>query len=109
MGKQGFKRILTAVFNADVVGYSRLIGEDESETVNNLESYKGVMFTLIEQHRGRVVDSPVDNLLADFVSVVDAAQKELYARNGVCLKTAECSFGSESIRELCSNDRENSR
>ena len=66
MSTKSFKRKLAAIFLADVVGYSRLMGEDESETVNTLESYKGVMFTLVEQHRGRVVDSPGDNLLADF-------------------------------------------
>ena len=67
--------------------YSRMMGEDEAATVKTLEDYKGVMFTLIKQHRGRVVDSPGDNLLAEFGSVVDAVQcavaiqKELQARN----------------------------
>jgi len=82
-----FKRKLTAVFSADVVGYSRLMGEDETATVKTLEAYKQVMFVLIKQHRGRVVDSPGDNVLAEFVSVVDAVQcgvavhKEIQARN----------------------------
>ena len=63
------------------------MGEDESATVKTLETYKGVMFSLIKQHRGRVIDSPGDNLLAEFASVVDAVQcamaiqKELKARN----------------------------
>jgi len=87
MATEGFKRKLTAVFSADVVGYSRLMGEDETATVATLETYKGVMSTLIRQHRGRVIDSPGDNLLAEFASVVDAVQcavavqKELQARN----------------------------
>jgi adenylate cyclase len=87
MSAQDFKRKLTAVFSADVAGYSRLMGEDEAATVKTLESYKQVMFSLIRQHRGRVVDSPGDNLLAEFASVVDAVQcgvavqKELQARN----------------------------
>ena len=82
-----FQRKLTAILSADVVGYSRLMGDDEAATVKTLESYKGVMFTLIKQHRGRVVDSPGDNLLAEFGSVVDAVQcavsiqKELQTRN----------------------------
>ena len=70
----GFKRKLTAIFSADVVGYSRLMGADEESTVKILEDYKGAMFTLIKQHRGRVVDSHRCNLLAEFVSVVDAGQ-----------------------------------
>jgi len=87
MATEDFKRKLTAVFSADVAGYSRLMGEDEAATVKTLETYKQVMFTLIKQHRGRVIDSPGDNLLAEFASVVDAVQcavavqKELQARN----------------------------
>ena len=87
MNTHDFKRKLTAVLSADVAGYSRLMGEDEAATVRTLEAYKQVMFSLIRQHRGRVVDSPGDNLLAEFASVVDAVQcgvavqKELQARN----------------------------
>jgi adenylate cyclase len=87
MNTQDFKRKLTAVFSADVAGYSRLMGEDEATTVKTLEAYKQVMFSLIKQHRGRVVDSPGDNILAEFPSVVDAVQcgvavqNELKARN----------------------------
>jgi len=87
MNSQDFKRKLTAVFSADAVGYSRLMGEDEAATVKTLEAYKQVMFSLIKQHRGRVIDSPGDNLLAEFASVVDAVQcavavqKELQSRN----------------------------
>jgi adenylate cyclase len=87
MNTQEFKRKLTAVFSADVAGYSRLMGADEAATVKTLEAYKQIMFSLIKQHRGRVVDSPGDNLLAEFASVVDAVQcgvavqKELQARN----------------------------
>jgi len=84
---EDFKRKLTAIFSADVAGYSRLMGEDEAATVKTLASYREVMASLIKQHRGRVVDSPGDNVLAEFVSVVDAVQcavavqKELQTRN----------------------------
>jgi adenylate cyclase len=87
MAQDQFKRKLTTIFSADVAGYSRLMGEDEVSTVKTLEQYKGIMSELIHQHRGRVVDSPGDNLLAEFASVVDAVQcavatqKELQARN----------------------------
>ena len=64
MAPEDFKRKLTAIMSADVAGYSRLMGEDESTTVKTLEAYKQVMFSLIKQHRGRVVDSPGDNLLS---------------------------------------------
>jgi adenylate cyclase len=74
MNTQDFKRQLTTVFSADVAGYSRLMGENEAATMKTLEAYKQVMFSLIKQHRGRVVVSPGDNLLAEFASVVDAVQ-----------------------------------
>ena len=74
MATEGFKRKLTVVFSAHVVGYSRLMGEDEAATVKSLEEYKGVMFSLIKRHQGRVIDSPGDNLLSEFGSVVDAVQ-----------------------------------
>jgi adenylate cyclase len=87
MAEGSYKRKLAAILSADVVGYSRLMGEDEAATVRTLEVYKGVMSELIRQHRGRVVDSPGDNILAEFASVVDAVQcavavqKELQARD----------------------------
>lgn len=87
MTEKGFKRKLTSIFSADAVGYSRLMGEDEAATVRTITSYRNVISTLIKQHNGTVIDSPGDNLLAEFVSVVDAVQcavavqKELKARN----------------------------
>ena len=50
MSAESFKRKLTAVFSADVAGYSRLMGEDEAATVKALEAYKQVMFCLIRQY-----------------------------------------------------------
>jgi adenylate cyclase len=81
------ERKLTAILSADVKGYSRLMGEDEEATIRTLTTYREVMTSLIVQHRGRVVDSPGDNLLAEFASVVDAVrcaveiQRELKVRN----------------------------
>ena len=87
MGADGFKRKITAIMSSDVVGYSKLMGDDEAATVKTLEAYKSVMSSLIDQHRGRVIDSPGDNMLSEFASVVDAVQcavaiqKELNSRN----------------------------
>ncbi len=74
MELHGIERKLAAILSADVKGYSRLMGEDEVATIRTLTAYREVMATLIRQHRGRVVDSPGDNLLAEFASVVDAVQ-----------------------------------
>jgi adenylate cyclase len=63
------------------------MGEDEKGTIRTLNAYKEVMTGLIQHHRGRVVDAPGDNVLAEFASVVDAVecvaeiQKELKTRN----------------------------
>ena len=87
MNTDGFRRKITAIMSADVVGYSKLMGDDEAATVKTLAIYKDVMSSLIEQHRGRVIDSPGDNMLSEFASVVDAVQcgvavqKEIKARN----------------------------
>jgi len=87
MTTQEVKRKLTAILSADVKGYSRLMGEDEKGTVRTLNAYKEVMTGLIQDHHGRVVDAPGDNVLAEFASVVDAVecavgiQKELKTRN----------------------------
>jgi len=81
------ERRLAAIFSTDVQGYSRLMGEDEVATIRTITAYREVMATLIQQHRGRVVDSPGDNLLAEFASVVEAVQcavaiqRELRVRN----------------------------
>ncbi len=87
MAEEEFKRRLTAIFSADVEGYSRLMREDEEATVRTITTYRTAMTHLIQQYRGRVVDSPGDNVLAEFTSVVDAVncgveiQRELAERN----------------------------
>jgi TolB-like protein len=87
MTKEGFKRKLAAILSADVVGYSRLMGDDEESTIHTLTIYRSAMTALIQQHSGRVVDAPGDNLLAEFTSAVDAVtgaveiQRELAERN----------------------------
>jgi adenylate cyclase len=85
--QEGLKRKLTAILSADVEGYSRLMGDDEESTIRTLTIYRSAMTGLIQQHRGRVVDAPGDNLLAEFTSAVDAVtgaveiQRELAKRN----------------------------
>ena len=66
------KRRLAAILSADVAGYSRLMGDDEAATVETLTKYRQVFADHIARHDGRVVDSPGDNLLAEFASPVEA-------------------------------------
>jgi adenylate cyclase len=89
MADEGFKRKLTAVLSADAVGYSRLMAEDEADTVKTLATYREIMSSLIKQHRGRVVDSPGDNVLAEFSSVVDAVQCAVAVQNEFQTRNAE--------------------
>jgi adenylate cyclase len=87
MTTEKVKRKLTAILSADVKGYSRLMGADEVGTIRLLQTYRGVMSDLIQKKGGRVADSPGDNVLAEFASVVDALesaveiQRELKVRN----------------------------
>jgi adenylate cyclase len=89
MTPHDLKRKLTAILSADVKGYSRLMGDDEEWTVRTLNVYKEAIRSLVGQHRGQVVDSPGDNLLAEFASVVDAVrcaveiQQVLQAKNAL--------------------------
>jgi adenylate cyclase len=68
------ERKLTAILCADVFGYSRLMGEDEEATLGTLSSHRKLVDSLIEQHRGRFVNSAGDSVLAEFASVVNAVQ-----------------------------------
>ncbi len=79
-GKKGTQRKLTAILSADVVGYSRLMGDDEEATVATLGAYRKVFTSEIKKHRGRVVDAKGDAILAEFASVPKAAGSALAFR-----------------------------
>jgi adenylate cyclase len=84
---EGVDHRLAAIISADAVGYSRLLAADERETVRRLNAYRDAMGALIQEHRGRVVDAPGDNLLAEFASATAAVscaveiQRDLLQRN----------------------------
>jgi adenylate cyclase len=82
-------RRLAALLSADVVGYSRLMGADDIGTVRTLTTCRGVMRDLIRGHRGRVVDAPGDNLLAEFGSVVDAVESAVLIQHAHRVRNAE--------------------
>lgn len=92
------KRKLSAILSADVKGYSRLMEEDELGTVRTLEAYREIIGEVIRNYSGRVVDSPGDNVLAEFASVVDAVecaieiQNELKAKNTQLPKNRRMEF-----------------
>ena len=92
MADEGFKRKLTAILSADVIEYSRLMRDDEEATVRDLAAHRALITEIIQQHNGRVVDSPGDNILAEFVSVVDAV-------NGAIKIQEEITKSNEEIPE----------
>ena len=68
-------RRLAAILSADVVGFSRLMGTDESDTLAQLKGHRGELIDPeIATHRGRIVNTAGDSVLAEFASVVDAVQ-----------------------------------
>src|SRR5437867_5509486 len=83
------ERKLTAILSADLKGHSRLLGEDQEATIRTLTAYREVIAILIAQHRGRVVDSPGDNLLAEFASAVDAVRGAVEIQRDLQVKNAE--------------------
>src|SRR5512136_997005 len=84
---QNVQRQLKAILSADVKDYSRLMSTDEMWTIHTLKDYRALIASHVRSHLGRVVDSPGDNLLAEFGSVVHAVecaveiQRNLSSRN----------------------------
>jgi adenylate cyclase len=78
---------MSAILSADVKDYSRLMSADEEGTVKDLNACREIIAGCVADHRGRVVDSPGDNVLAEFASTVEAVkcavqiQKDLKAWN----------------------------
>jgi class 3 adenylate cyclase len=83
------QRKLTTIFSTDVKGYSRLMADDETATIRTLTAYKEVISTHIEKHGGRVIDSPGDNLLAEFGSVVRAVESAVEIQRALKEKNEE--------------------
>jgi adenylate cyclase len=68
------ERKLSAIFAADVEGYSSLMGRDEVGTLRTLTAYRVIIDRLIASHRGRIFNTAGDSVLADFASAVDAVE-----------------------------------
>ena len=71
---QSTERKLTTILSADAVGYSRLMGQDETGTFATLKAYRDLTADRIAYHRGRVVNTAGDSILAEFPSVVKAVE-----------------------------------
>jgi class 3 adenylate cyclase len=81
------KRKISAIMAADIAGYSRLVAEDEEETLRRLESYRSVFQDFTTRFAGRIFNTAGDAILSEFPSSVDAVrcaidlQESLRTRN----------------------------
>jgi adenylate cyclase len=89
MTETSLDRKLKAIFSADVKGYSRLMGEDEEYTVKTITAYREIIFGIISKHKGRVVDSPGDNILAEFSSAVNVVRSAVKIQETLKEKNAD--------------------
>jgi adenylate cyclase len=83
MGPQEHKveRRLVAIFAADVAGYSRLMEQDEVQTLSTLTADREIMDRLIAEHGGRIANTAGDSVLAEFPSAVDAVRCAVEIQN----------------------------
>ena len=89
MNTEEFGRKLAAILSADVKGYSRLMGDDEEHTVKTITAYRKTISDLIFKHKGRVVDSPGDNILAEFGSALNAVNSAIEIQETLKEKNAD--------------------
>jgi TolB-like protein/class 3 adenylate cyclase len=98
MADERVHRRLAAILAADVVGYSRLMGEDEESTLRTLKSHCEIIDRLIVRHEGRIFGSGGDSVLAEFGSAVEAVraaisiQEELRVRNTELVEERRMNF-----------------
>jgi adenylate cyclase len=84
MAEERTQRRLAAILAADVAGYSRLIGVDEEGTLARLRGLRrDLIDPKINEHRGRIVKTTGDGLLAEFASVVDALRCAVEVQHGM--------------------------
>jgi class 3 adenylate cyclase len=92
------KRKIAAIFAADIAGYSKLVAEDEEETLRRLASYRAVMDDFIARAGGRIFNTAGDAVLAEFSSAVEAVrcaidiQESLRTRNMAYPPSRQMSF-----------------
>ena len=90
MVEQRVQRRLAAILAADVAGYSRLMGKDEEGTLATLTAHlKELIEPCIAEHRGRVVKTTGDGLLAEFASVVDAIRCAIVFQEGMMARNTD--------------------
>jgi TolB-like protein/class 3 adenylate cyclase len=83
------ERKLAAILAADVVGYSRLMGEDEAGTLSRLRAHRRELIDpKISEHKGRIVKTTGDGILIEFPSVVEAVACAVAVQRGMAERNA---------------------
>jgi len=90
MADERVQRRLAAIMAADVVGYSRLMGEDETGTLTALKQHRATLIDpTIAEHQGRIVKLMGDGMLVEFGSVVDAVECAVSVQRGMVERNAD--------------------
>lgn len=92
MTDEGSQPRLTAIPSADVEEYSRFMREDEDTNIRTLKACRAAIARLVQQYPGRVVDSPGDDVLAEFARAVDAVNRSVEIRRELAKPNAELPF-----------------
>jgi adenylate cyclase len=89
LASERVERRLTAIFAADVAGYSQLMGSDEEGTLTQLKGHRRILVDpKINEHRGRIVKTTGDGMLVEFASVVDAVRCAVDVQRGMVERSA---------------------
>jgi adenylate cyclase len=97
MTEERTQRRLAAILAADVVGYSKLIGEDEAGTLAALrEIRRGIVNPILAQHNGRIFKLMGDGMLVEFPSAVQALKAAIDIQEGLSKRNA----GTSSDRRI---------
>ncbi|GIT72905.1 MAG: hypothetical protein Ct9H300mP28_27190 [Pseudomonadota bacterium] len=94
------RRKLAAILAADVVGFSKMMGENEDRTLRNLKACRTLTDESVKTHHGRVFGSAGDSIIAEFGSPVDAIVAREWSSRKTCgieitklMKKTKCSSG----------------
>lgn len=96
MSSSAFTRMLAAILSVDAVGYSRLMGIDEEQTLSSLEARRVLIRKACERHNGRMFGVAGDSMMAEFGNAADAVQAALDFQDGI----AELDAGEPPERRL---------
>ena len=93
------ERRLSAIMAADVVGYSRLMGEDEAATLVALKAHREELIDpSVSEHHGRIVKLMGDGALVEFPSVIEAVQCVIDIQMAMKSPTCGCTRSSKRAR-----------